>query len=90
MQHVMRHKRFLTKKPMTHVAIRMPQSLREMIRVAALREEISQSDFLRRAIEEHARRALIDRSKTERRREQAQDRRKAEGISTAGFSKTVV
>jgi hypothetical protein len=63
-QYNMRHtKRVFTKKRMTHVAIRMPHALRDVLRVAASREEISQSDFLRRAIEERAQRVLTGKEK---------------------------
>jgi uncharacterized protein (DUF1778 family) len=44
---------------MVHVAVRMRVSLRELLRTAAAREEISQSDFLRKAIEDRARRILL-------------------------------
>jgi hypothetical protein len=48
-----------TKKPMVAIALRLPCSLRELWHNAALREEISQSDFLRRSIEERAARILM-------------------------------
>jgi len=44
---------------MTAVALRLPYSLRELWHAAAMREEISQSDFLRRSIEERAARVLL-------------------------------
>jgi uncharacterized protein (DUF1778 family) len=48
-----------TKKPMVPIALRLPCALRELWHSAAAREEISQSDFLRRAIEERATRVLL-------------------------------
>lgn len=44
---------------MTHIALRMPRALRDLTRAAARQEEMSQSDFMRRAIEERARRILL-------------------------------
>ena len=56
----MKHnKRLLTKSAMTHIALRMPRALRDLTRAAARQEEMSQSDFMRRAFEERARRILL-------------------------------
>jgi hypothetical protein len=43
---------------MIAIALRLPASLRETWHEAALREEISQSEVFRKAIEERARRVL--------------------------------
>lgn len=63
--HDMRHnkkirsKRFLTKRAMSHLAFRIKLGDRDLLRTAAAREEISQSDFVRMAISERARRILL-------------------------------
>lgn len=62
----MKHgKRILTKRAMMHMAIRIKPSQLDLLRTAAKCEEISQSDFLRKAIEDRARRILLG-TETER------------------------
>ena len=55
-QYMERYKR--TKRPMTAIALRLPRALRDLWHTAAEREEISQSEFFRKAIEERALRIL--------------------------------
>jgi hypothetical protein len=47
-----------TKRRMTAIALRLPCALRDLWHTAALREEISQSEFFRKAIAERALRIL--------------------------------
>ena len=58
----MLYKRNLTKKKMRAVAIRMPRALCDLIQAAARKEEISQSEFMRKTLEESAKRVLLSES----------------------------
>jgi uncharacterized protein (DUF1778 family) len=48
-----------TKKPMALSSFRLPAKDAELLRLAATREDISQSEFLRKAIRERSRRVLL-------------------------------
>ena len=48
-----------TKRAMEFLSVRVPRSDVELLRAAAAREEISQSEFLRQALRDRARRVLI-------------------------------
>jgi hypothetical protein len=61
LQYMKQYKR--TKRPMAAIALRLPYNLRELWHAAALREEISQSEFFRKAIEERALRVLAGKEK---------------------------
>jgi uncharacterized protein (DUF1778 family) len=54
-----------TKKPMVFSSFRAPAADIDLLRVAAGRQEISQSEFLREAIREKAQRVLLNDRKTE-------------------------
>jgi len=56
----MKRTRFLTKKPMMATSVKLPKEVAELLRAAALREETSQSQFLREAIRERAKRVLLE------------------------------
>jgi uncharacterized protein (DUF1778 family) len=51
---------------MAKIALRLPRELRELWHDAAMHEEISQSDFLRRAIKERAQRVIRPKSRFQR------------------------
>jgi uncharacterized protein (DUF1778 family) len=53
-------KRIFTKKPMSFTSLRLPQAEAELWLVAARREKISRSEFLRRAISDRAKRVLLE------------------------------
>jgi uncharacterized protein (DUF1778 family) len=61
LQYMKQYKR--TKRPMAAIALRLPYNLRELWHAAALREEISRSEFFRKAIEERALRVLAGKEK---------------------------
>lgn len=56
----MRTEKHFTKRAMAFVSFRMKQGDAELMRAAAAKEEISQSEFLREAIRERARRVLLN------------------------------
>jgi hypothetical protein len=56
----MKRKKFYPKKPQVRTSVRLPRSVIEVMRAAALREGISQSEFFRVAINERARRILLE------------------------------
>ena len=51
--------RAFTKKPMRLSSVRISEGDSQLWRAAAAREEISRSDFLRRAIRDRARKVLL-------------------------------
>ncbi len=51
--------KLFTKRAMTRTAVRIKLADLELLRVAAGREEISQSEFLRQAVREKAQRVLL-------------------------------
>ncbi len=60
-------RRILTKRPMVLCSVRLPAKDKELWQAAAAQEEESQSQFLREAIVDRARRVLLaDRREKER------------------------
>jgi uncharacterized protein (DUF1778 family) len=53
-------RKVFTQKPMLYRSFRLKHADAELWRIAAARAEISQSEFLRAAIREKARRVLLD------------------------------
>ena len=54
----MKKRRFYTKRAMDLIALRLPGQDRKLWRAAAAMEEISQSEFLRRAIAERVKQVM--------------------------------